>query len=257
MENKQINKIINNYFAEGIDNFLPNISINCVVLGYESPHLKVLVHKLPDFGEWMLPGGYVNRTESISDAAYRNLNLSGINQVFLRQILTVGDAHRVHEISVANIDETLENRKVAKWASQRFVTIVYYGLVNLASTEVVPGGLLGESKWLNVDHLETLFMDHARIITETRTILSIELLNHPVASNLLPETFTLTELRGLFEAILNRNIDRGTFRRKILKLGIIEQTEKTKDVKGQPTYLYKFNSAKYQQFLQEQTKFGF
>jgi len=58
-------------------------------------------------------------------------------------------------------------------------------------------------------------MDHTEIVKEARRIRANEILNYPVAAWFLSETFTLNELRGLFEAILNRPIDRGTFRRKI------------------------------------------
>ena len=93
--------------------------------------------------------------------------------------------------------------------------------------------------------------------TETRRLLSTELLNHSVASNLLQKNFTLNELRGLFESILDRTIDRGTFRRKMLHLGIIKQIDERKDSVGRPSHLYHFDQEVYHRLLKEQTKFGF
>jgi len=246
---------IKEYFKGGVDTFLPHVSINCVVLAYRHPDLQVLVHRMPGHDSWLLPGGYVKRTESLDDAAYRNLRLAGINEVFLRQIRTFGDPHRVTGISGLT-DTSPEHMEILEWAKQRFVTVVYYGLIDQNRINVVPGGLLKDFKWSDVDRPDRMVMDHAMIVEETRKLMAIELLNHPIASKLLPDTFTLNELRGLFEAILNRRIDRGTFRRKILKLGIVEQIDQRKDPIGRPSHLFRFNPVAYHRFLSEEIRFG-
>lgn len=205
----------------------------------------------------MLPGGYVRREESLDEAAYRNLKLAGINNVFLRQIRTFGDVFRVKGISPPEFRSAQEEVEVLKWVKQRFVTVVYYGLVRLSETKVIPGGFMKDFKWLDVNHLERLAMDHASIIDETRKLLSTEILNYPVTENLLPETFTLNELRGVFEAILHRTIDRGTFRRKMVNLGILHQVDQKKDAVGRPSHLFRLDQDKYRSFMAEETKFGF
>jgi hypothetical protein len=148
-------------------------------------------------------------------------------------------------------------REILEWARQRFITVVYYGLINITGTAIVSGGLLKDFKWSNVDNLDSMVMDHAGIVEEATKILGSELLHQPVASSLMPETFTINELRGLFEAILDRGIDRGSFRRKILSLGIVEQVARRKDSLGRPSHLYQFNQEKYIEFLAEKTRFGF
>jgi 8-oxo-dGTP diphosphatase len=182
--------------------------------------------------------------------------MSGIDKVFLRQIRTFGDPDRVTGLpGSAGLPDKYS--AILKWAGQRFITVVYYGLINIAGTQLVPGGLLKDFKWSDVDHLDNLVMDHAGIVEETRKILTTELLNYPIASSLLPDTFTLKELKGLFEAILDRSIDRGTFRRKILSLGIVEQVDRRKDAPGRPSHLFRFNQEAYRDFLAEETRFGF
>lgn len=245
------------YFSEGLESFLSHLSVNCVVLAYKHPNLQVLVHKMPGQEFSLIPGGFVKKAESVDDAAYRNLAILGIKEVFLRQIKTFGDVRRGIEISDADNILTEENRKIYKWSKQRFVTVAYYGLINYSATQIVPGGLVLNLEWLNVDHLENMGMDHGNIVSETRKLLATELLNYPVLSNLLPETFTLNELRGLFEAILERPIDRGTFRRKMLKLDLVEQIDRRKDTLGRPSHLFRFKTDKYQRFLAEENKFGF
>ncbi len=257
MKSKTLDHYLNDYFSEGVEAFLPHLSINCVVLAYRYPQLQVLVHKIPGNELRAIPGGFIKKTESVDEAAYRNLKLLGIGKVYLRQIRTFGNITRIlSQSDLINI-RSKETEKIFKWISQRFVTVVYYGLINLSETEVIPGGFADALEWLDVDHLDNLLMDHAGIVEETRKILATELLNYPVAMNLMPGMFTLNELRGLFEAILQRPIDRGTFRRKMLRLGIIGQVDERKDTSGRPSHLFRFIKANYNHFLDEEYKFGF
>jgi ADP-ribose pyrophosphatase YjhB (NUDIX family) len=254
---RSLKNMLEDYFGAGTDSFLPHVSINNVVFGYDHPHLKVLVHRIPEQDGWMLPGGYIKNEENLDEAVYRNLKLSGIENVFFRQTGTFGDAFRITGYSVM---EELQNSKyedILRWASRRFITVVYYGLVKYHQTKIVNGAISSESRWMDVNNLDNLAVDHASIIAETRRVLVTELQNHPVASSLLPESFTFNELRGLYEAILNRSIERGTFRRKILKQGIVELIDKRQDAVGRPSHLFRFNQEMYLKSLSEETKFGF
>ena len=257
MNNSLTDKILIDYFKEGTEAFLSHVSINFVVMGYCHPGLQVLVHKIPGQDTWMVPGGFVKKNESLEDAAYRNLKLSGIENVFLRQIGTFGDVNRNLDLSVLNAVLTGKAGNIMEWIRQRFVTVVYYGLVNLSDITVTPGGFLKDFEWKDINNLDPMAMDHREIVMETRKVLAQELLSYPVVFSLMPDVFTLNELRGLFESILNREIDRGTFRKKILKLGIVKKMDQRKDTAGRPSYLYRINLHTYQKFLSEETRFGF
>ncbi len=249
-------KLLEEYFKEGVDTFLPQVSINCVVFKYEHPKLKVMFHAIPFMPELLLPGGYVKKEESLEEAAYRNLSYSGVDKVFLRQVQTFGEVNRITSSSFPSTTDSTVS-EFLEWASQRFITVVYYGLVNELNSPLQDKGLFSELVWLDVDQLDKIAMDHAHITQETKRILANEILSQPIASSLMEETFTLNELRGLFEVIMERNIDRGTFRRKMLQLGIVEEANEKKDTKGRPSLLYRFNQVQYEKVLKEQTKFGF
>ena len=254
---RSLNTMLEEYFGDEIDSFLAHVSINNVVFGYDHPHLKVLVHRVPAQDGWLLPGGYIKYEEDLDDAVYRNLKLIGIENVFLRQIATFGDAFRVNEYHVKDELQESKYTDILRWASRRFVTVVYYGLVNIHQTKLVDGVISSESKWMEVNNLVNLVGDHESIILQTRKMLITELQNHPVASSLLPDSFTFNELRGLYEAILNRTIDRGTFRRKIMNQGIVEQIDTRRDAVGRPAHLFRFSKDMYLKSLSEETKFGF
>lgn len=254
---RSLKTIIEKYFKAGTESFLSHVSINNVVFGYDHPCLKVLVHRISGFDFWMLPGGYIKYEENLDNAVYRNLKLSGIENVFFRQIRTFGDAFRIEGYAAKEDSQNSKYEDILRWASRRFVTVVYYGLVKYHQTKLVNGPLSSESAWMDVNNLENLGGDHASIIATSRKILVTELQNYPVAAGLLPDTFTLNELRGLYESILNRSIDRGTFRRKILSQGTTEKIDIRKDILGRPSDIYRFNQEKYLQSLNEEAKFGF
>jgi 8-oxo-dGTP diphosphatase len=254
---RSLKVIIGEYFKEGTEAFLSHVSINNVVFGYDHPCLKVLVQRISGYDFWMLPGGFIKYKENLDDAVYRNLKMSGIEDVFLRQIGTFGDAFRITGNHDIKADTDSRFTEVMRWASRRFVTVAYYGLVKYHQTKIVSGALSSECAWIDVNKLEKMGVDHATIVSATRKMLVTELQNYPVASRLLPDTFTLNELRGLYESILNRNIDRGTFRRKILSQGIVEKVDIRKDIKGRPSDIFRFNQEIYLQSLKEEAKFGF
>ena len=257
MSQKSIDDIIKDYFDTGTNTFLPHVSINAVVFAYDHPYLKVLAHRIPGEDLWILPGGYVKKEEDIDEAAHRNLELSGIGEVYLRQVRTFGEAKRFQGITGIRQYVSPEYEKIFQWTSQRFVTVVYYGLVKYTGTKLADGGISAESKWMEVKGTDPFAMDHAAILAETRKILATELMNHPVAERLLSLRFTMNELRGLYEAILDRNIDRGTFRRKIMNQDILDKVGKLQDSPGRPADVFKFNRNRYYHSLKEEAKFGF
>jgi len=245
------------YFKRGTEAFLPHISINCVVLTFESPNLKFLVQRLFKEDMWVLPGGHIYLEENLDDAAYRNLKLSGFNDLFLRQFKTFGDTGRLNMAHIPDPESFGISPEILKWVTQRFVTVGYYGLVNSRKIKLQPGLFSSESRWMEINNLDSLVLDHAEIVLEARKVLSEDLLSFPVAANLLPETFTMPELKTLYEAILSRTIDRGSFRRKILRSGIIEKVGKQSSALRRPADIYTLNHDKYIKSLLEETKLGF
>jgi 8-oxo-dGTP diphosphatase len=58
---------------------------------------------------------------------------------------------------------------------------------------------------------------------------------------LLPDEFTLTQLQQAYELILQEELDKRNFRRKILSAEIIEETgSKRQESEGRPAKLYRY-----------------
>jgi hypothetical protein len=92
-----------------------------------------------------------------------------------------------------------------------------------------------------------LAFDHHDILIAAKRRLRETLKNKPVGFNLLPEKFTLTQLHHLYEAILDKPLDKRNFRRKMLKLNILTRLEeKQKGVPHKPSRYYTFNQENYE-----------
>jgi len=73
----------------------------------------------------------------------------------------------------------------------------------------------------------------------------------PIGFDLLPSKFTLGQLQQLYEAILQRNLGKSNFRRRILDMGILIETGSTAKLKsGRPARLYRFDTKAYEKAVE-------
>lgn len=204
------------------DNFSIAVSVDCVIFGYEENLLKVLLIKsdLEEYEqEWSLLGDLVQRDENLDDASYRVLNSrTGLEDVYLEQVITLGDVDR--------------------HPAGRVITVVYYSLVNIQHHQLQLKD--NEVHWHSVNDIQTLAFDHKHILDVCVMKLQQRIWETPVVLNLLPEKFSLRELQNLYEAILNTQLDRRNFRKKISLMNWLEDVkEYEKDVPHRPGKLYK------------------
>src|SRR5580704_12585390 len=90
-----LNKELISFIKNGGRAFLPGISIDCVIFGFHSNQLKVLLLKLTPKDQWGLPGGFIYQKENIEDAANRILKeRTGLDHIFLHQFKIFGDPAR-------------------------------------------------------------------------------------------------------------------------------------------------------------------
>lgn len=226
-----------------IENSLPHISIDCVILGYHSEEktLKVLLLKFEGAKEWVLPGGFILKDEPVDDAAYRVLkNRTGLDNIFLKQFSVFGDPDRSKK-KIEGIGQ-ISN----PWFNQRFITIGYYALVDYKSVNIAQDNVSEAIQWKDIDNLPELGLDHNLILQTGLVNLRNSLSLHPVGRSLLPEHFTLPELQSLYEIILGRKLNRGNFYRKIMNYNLLIDTGEIKTTKGHRSpKLYAFNKEIY------------
>lgn len=225
--------------------FLPHISIDCVVFGFHESSLKVLFLKPVNSKKWGLPGGYVKKDEDIREGANRILQeRTGAGEVYLKQFKTFGQTNRSEGFFQDLPDGT--------WHKRRFVTIGYYALIDYRSVNPVPDNFSEACEWKEIHHLPELMMDHQKIFEEALLQLRRDLNYFPVGLNLLPVKFTMPELQALYEVILGKQLNRGNFYRKMTRYGILIKLDETR--KGgahKAPDLYSFNLQKYELALEK------
>lgn len=210
----------------------PHLTVDCVVFGLDEEDLKILLIQRgyePFKGSWAIPGGFVNASESLEEAALRELKEeTGVENVFLEQLYTFGDVHR-------------DPRR-------RIVTVAYYALVNLRDHTIKAATDASNAAWFSVDDIPKLAFDHARIVETALRRLRGKVRYEPIGFELLPEKFTLTQLQRMYEKILEQEVDKRNFRKKILGMDLLRELDEVQvDVAHRAARLYKFDEKKYRQ----------
>ncbi|MCY0968361.1 NUDIX hydrolase [Chryseobacterium wangxinyae] len=231
---------------EAKDLFLPHLSTDPVVFGFDKNELKVLLLQMTYRKQWLLPGGYVKKDEDMDDAAKRVLKeRAGISDVYLEEFAVFGKNKR-SERYFEDFDDTL-------WHKQRFVSIGYYALYNPDNAKLIVDEFSEKCEWIYLSQLSEidLAMDHREIIDKALLTLRERISYKPIGYNLLPEKFTLSELQKLYETILGKELNRGNFYRKIKNLEILTKLdEQRRGGAHKSPDLYTFNEINYKKALE-------
>lgn len=241
---------------QGVDTaqFMPGLSVDNVIFGFHENQLKVLLLESRNRKQWMLPGGYILKDESVDEAAARVLlDRTSLKKVYLQQFAVFGDPARSQESMVKEMMQSMGlDQEVNTWFFQRFITIGYYALVEFDKVKPVPDEISLSCSWHETDRLPPLIYDHKTIIKAALASMRQHLKFQPIGYNLLPETFTMKSLQSIYETILDRKLDRANFNRKMLSLGILEKREKLYSGGAHKApYLYSFNRKEYFRLLKE------
>jgi 8-oxo-dGTP diphosphatase len=209
----------------------PALTTDCVVFGLDKEDLKVLLIQRdiePFMGQWALPGGFIQVGEPVDACARRELEEeTGLKNIFLEQLYTFGAPERDPR--------------------EHVVTVAYYALVNLLDHAPKAATDARNAAWFSLDDLPSLAFDHDQILSKALERLKGKVRYQPIGFELLPEKFTLTQLQNLYEIILETKIDKRNFRKKVIKLGILIETDEVEqDVAHRAARLYQFDKKHYQ-----------
>jgi len=222
---------INISLTEIAADFKAAISVDCVIFGYDEFDLKVLVIE-SDMGEYQgqfsLLGDLVHIDENLEDAAKRVLKRrTGLADLYMEQVQSFG--------------------KVGRHPLGRVITVAYYSLVEIEKYHLQDAEKIGLS-WKSIKDLSNLAFDHDMVLQCCVERLKQRLREKPIGFNLLPKKFTLMQLQRLYEVVLDIELDKRNFRRKLKSLDIlIDIGELQTAVAHRPARLYKFDSEKYEQ----------
>lgn len=236
-----------------------HISVDCVVFGYDSQNLNVLLVKrtLTDetkrfvvFSDYTLPGNHVYEDEKIDDAANRILlDLTGFEHVYLEQFKTFADSERLSK----PLDK-LWLKNIGRDPSIRVASIGYFALTATNSIHLEWKGR--EVKWSPIDQVGKLGFDHNQILDDALIALRNKMKHEPVGFELLPTKFSLTQLQRVYEKIFDTTFDKRNFRKKINRMNyVVPLNEKQTGVSHKPAQLYIFSKDIYEKTKTEQFDF--
>jgi 8-oxo-dGTP diphosphatase len=230
------------FLEQGYRAYLPHHVVDCVIFGFHAGALKILLLQWKHLGRWSLPGGPIRLDESIDAAASRVLEArTGLADLFLRQFHTFGGARR-GEAALRPVMDAMGIRAGADfWLTGRVVSTGYYALVDFSQAVPAPDFFSEACRWWDVDERPPLLFDHDEMVAAALRTLRSQLDHGRVGGNLLPETFTMSELQRLHEAVLGRRLDRRNFQKRMLELGVVERLPERKfGGAHRAPYLYRF-----------------
>lgn len=212
------------------------LTVDAVVFGYDEGNISVLLVKRkfePFKDEWALPGGFVLENENLEQAVERELaEETGVKINYLEQLYTFGGLQRDPR--------------------GRIVSVAYFGLVKPSAFKLSASTDSEEAKWFNIEKLPKLAFDHKAILKTAIERLRGKITYEPIGFELLDKKFPFSDLEKLYTTLLNREIDRRNFKKKINSLKVLDELDEKVSVgPGRPASLFSFNKKRYFQLKKE------
>jgi len=244
---------------------LKNLSVDCVVFGFNNNKLKVLLWQAePELLEkllsskeeheqikvifennpalksdnyWGLIGTHLPTDEDWDEYAEKILQIAtGIDDIYLKQVQTFGAIKRVPHF--------------------RVLTVAYYALINPDYHDLKLSPLSKAVKWFDIENLPDVIFDVKEIIQKSLKKLREEVQQFPIGFHMLPEKFTLSQLQTLYEVILDTKLDTRNFRKKINNMKLLVDTnEKQTNVAHRAAKLFTFDMEIYNKLKEEGLNF--
>ena len=223
----------------------PYVSIDCVVFGFDGKDLKVLLirrHIDENSGEYndvKLPGSIIYMDEDLDEAATRVLaELTGLKNIPLSQFHSFGNPARTN-----NPRDILWLERTMKTKIERIVTVGYVALIKI-NRKITNNSKNTTADWYDVNEVKNmkLAMDHSQILQKGLDYIKYWLTVEPhLMFKLLPQKFTLSQLRFLYDVINQTKSDVRNFQKKISQWpNLVSLDEFEKGVPHRAARLYKY-----------------
>ena len=174
---------------------------------------------------WALVGGALYNNETIEEGIKREiLEKSGIKDVKLYEYGVFDEINKTPSINM------------------RMIAVGYLGLIDANKQNIIRDNLnTKDSGWFEINKVPTLAFLHNEMLEKALEKLKDLIVLSDILKALLPNEFTMPELQRLYEGILDKKFDRRNFRKKILSLNILDDTNKEVSINGKkPSKLYRF-----------------
>lgn len=210
------------------------VAVDCIIFGFDESQIKLLIFERrvqPLYGHWSLIGTFVKKAESVREAAERVVKEStGLDRIFLEEVGTYGNPNRD--------------------PGARVISIAHYALIRVDEyQQTFPEKY--RARWFAIDRIPDLVLDHERMVQDALEKLRRKARYRPIGFELLPEKFTIPQLKKLYDAIYQRELDRRNFRKKILAMKILKKLNEKDRSSRKGAYLYQFNENMYRSLLED------
>jgi ADP-ribose pyrophosphatase YjhB (NUDIX family) len=245
--------------ASELKNSLPQLSTNVALFRYANGQLEVATVDFVFAPFSVIPGGFVYEDENVSDAAKRVIIAqTSVTDILIREVGVFGNARRSFKENFLPFEKAGVSLDVMHKLEQRYVSIAYYGIFDDRKIQGIQHPLFTEVSWLPLSDIDCLRLDHTEIVLAAMQKIRLDVLSQPILQGFMPTHFTIPQLLSLYMAIYERPIDRGNFRQRILKSGILQKVGQTaKQGSGRPADLYQFHPEYYPNSLNTGVKLGF
>lgn len=205
----------------------PIYSVDIAIFNLHEGQLKVLIverNEYPYKDYWALPGGFVDlkKDSNINATARRKLvSKTGVDAPLLEQVSTIGNAHR----------------DPRHWS----ITTLYMALIPYAPTaEFIEA--VNEARWFPIEEIEQLQLafDHSELLQLARERLKNKTAYTVLPIHVLKRPFSLSQLQKAFELLMDTELEKKSFRRRLLNADVLKEVgEGIPDGgKGRPAALY-------------------
>lgn len=218
------------------------IEIDCVIFNFEGESLKVLLVKhIDNLGNlnFELANDYIKEGETISSTAQNILKkYIGIDNFFLEQLKAFGYP--------------------SASSSQEDISIGYYAMVKKDIDDLENDIFNPYVAWIGINEISGLSDKHKVILDYSLKELRKNICKSAIGFNLLPEKFTLLQVMHLYEEILGIEINKSNFRRKILQMGLVhDSNEKEAAVSHRAAKFYSVNLQQHEMLAHRELNFNF
>ena len=164
------------------------------------------------------------------------------------ELITGAKREICEKTGIENIDLYFSNvfGRVDRSPVMRMVATSFIGVLDCDKVSVLKETLkTSDIDWVPIDKIPKLAYDHNEILNDSIEFLKTKIVSSDILKSLFPNGFTMPEIQKTYESILNKKYDRRNFRKKLLSLNLIKDTNKTKVFEGtKPAKIYKFKNNK-------------
>ncbi len=220
----------------------PSVTVDLVILTVVDKELRILLvqrSEHPFKGRWALPGGFVRVKDDRKDQG-EDLDAAAARELEEETGLASGAAGRIF------LDQVRAFGKPGRDPRMRVISVAYFALVRPTLVPLIrAGGDVSSARWFPINEVprDMLAFDHGEILDAALARARLDLDRTAIAFELVPETFTIQELRAVHEAIRGEPLDPGNFRKKFLRMiedGLIDAARGKRPTVSKPASVYRF-----------------